>query len=48
MIKDTIETVVERIKKAVASIKEEDFEIKGEPNCFFCDYKGICNWYNRE
>lgn len=43
-----LESVVERVKKAVSSIMSEDFEIKDEPNCYFCDYKGICSWYNKE
>ncbi|MDD4247741.1 MAG: PD-(D/E)XK nuclease family protein, partial [Methanosarcina sp.] len=42
-----VEAVVVRIKKAVADIMKEDFEIKEEPNCYFCDYKGICGWCNK-
>jgi DNA helicase II / ATP-dependent DNA helicase PcrA len=41
-----VEDVVKRIKKVVADIMKEDFEVKEEPNCYFCDYKGICKWLN--
>lgn len=37
-----VEAVVGRIKKIVGRIMKEDFEVKEEPNCRFCDYKGIC------
>lgn len=42
-----VEAVTERIKKAVADIMKEEFEVKEEPNCYFCDYKGICEWWNK-
>lgn len=38
-----VETVVGRIKEMVGRIKGEDFEVREEPNCRFCDYKGICD-----
>jgi DNA helicase-2/ATP-dependent DNA helicase PcrA len=41
-----INSVLDGVRQIVADIKTEDFEIKEEPNCYFCDYKGICEWYN--
>jgi DNA helicase-2/ATP-dependent DNA helicase PcrA len=43
---DNIQSVVDNIKKAVADIMAEDFEVKSKPNCYFCDFKGICEWRN--
>ena len=40
-----IQSVVDNIKKAIADIMAEDFEVKGKPDCYFCDFKGICEWY---
>ncbi|OPY25584.1 MAG: PD-(D/E)XK nuclease superfamily protein [Methanomethylovorans sp. PtaU1.Bin073] len=37
-----VDAVLEKVKEAVAGILDEDFELKGQPNCYFCDYKGIC------
>ena len=39
-----VDAVLEKVKEAVAGILDEDFELKGQPNCYFCDYKGICEW----
>jgi DNA helicase-2/ATP-dependent DNA helicase PcrA len=38
--------VVERIKDNVIHILEEDFQVKEDPNCRFCDYMGICEVQN--
>jgi DNA helicase-2/ATP-dependent DNA helicase PcrA len=38
-----VEAVVEGIKEMVGRILIEDFEVKKDPNCRFCDYKGICD-----
>lgn len=38
-----VEAVVDRIKENVIRILGEDFEVKEDPNCRFCDYKGICD-----
>ncbi|AKB85353.1 ATP-dependent DNA helicase [Methanococcoides methylutens] len=37
IVVDSINAVVERVLK-------DDFEVDGEPNCYFCDFKGICEW----
>ncbi|MFW6002667.1 MAG: PD-(D/E)XK nuclease family protein, partial [archaeon] len=42
-----INSVLDGVRDIVAEIRAEDFEIKEEPNCYFCDYKGICEWYNK-
>lgn len=39
--------VAERIKEIVSRIRREDFDVKEEPNCRFCDYRGICERWNR-
>jgi DNA helicase-2/ATP-dependent DNA helicase PcrA len=41
-----VEAVVDRIKENVTRILGEDFEVKEDPNCRFCDYKGICELQN--
>jgi DNA helicase-2/ATP-dependent DNA helicase PcrA len=41
-----INSVLDGVREIVADIKAEDFEVKEEPNCYFCDYKGICEWHN--
>ncbi|ADE36565.1 ATP-dependent helicase [Methanohalophilus mahii] len=43
-----INSVLDGVREIVADIKAEDFEIREEPNCYFCDYKGICEWYNHQ
>ena len=40
-----VEAVVGRVREMVGRILEEDFDIKEEPNCRFCDYRGICERY---
>ncbi|WP_406661417.1 PD-(D/E)XK nuclease family protein [Methanolobus sp. ZRKC3] len=42
---ENVDTVLERIKEVVGRILNEDFEVLGNPNCRFCDYKGICDSY---
>jgi DNA helicase-2/ATP-dependent DNA helicase PcrA len=37
-------TVIERVRKIVDRILVEDFEVTEEPNCRFCDYRGICDF----
>lgn len=39
-----VDAVIEKVKVAVEGILDEDFELKVQPNCYFCDYKGICEW----
>jgi DNA helicase-2/ATP-dependent DNA helicase PcrA len=39
-----VDAVLEKVKEAVEGILDEDFELKVQPNCYFCDYKGICEW----
>jgi len=39
-----VKDVAGRIKEMVSRIIGEDFEVREEPNCRFCDYKGICEW----
>lgn len=43
-----VNVVLEKIKEAVARILNEDFELKVRPNCYSCDYKGICERYKNE
>jgi DNA helicase-2/ATP-dependent DNA helicase PcrA len=43
-----VEVVVARIKENVIRILGEDFEVKEDPNCRFCDYVGICGWVNQK
>jgi len=45
---ENVSTVLERIKEVVSRILNEDFEVVGNPNCRFCDYKGICVWHSRK
>jgi DNA helicase-2/ATP-dependent DNA helicase PcrA len=40
-----VEAVVERVREMAGRILSEDFEVREEPNCYFCDYKGICERY---
>jgi DNA helicase-2/ATP-dependent DNA helicase PcrA len=40
---ESVGAVVDRIKEMVGRILSEDFEVKEDPNCRFCDYKGICD-----
>ncbi|MBP1908575.1 ATP-dependent helicase [Methanolobus bombayensis] len=40
-----VEAVVERVREIVDRILIEDFEVREEPNCRFCDYKGICGFH---
>ncbi|MDD4498746.1 MAG: ATP-dependent DNA helicase, partial [Methanosarcinaceae archaeon] len=42
-----VEEVLEKIKETVEVISEEDFKVRAEPNCYYCDYKGICEHYNK-
>jgi DNA helicase-2/ATP-dependent DNA helicase PcrA len=42
---ESMRAVVERVKGIVGQILREDFEIMGNPNCRFCDYTGICEFY---
>ncbi len=44
---ESVGAVVERILEAVEGILSEDFEVKEKPNCYFCDYGGICEWVGR-
>lgn len=37
-----VEAVAGRVREIVGRVLEEDFDIKEETNCWFCDYKGIC------
>ncbi|WP_094227781.1 ATP-dependent DNA helicase [Methanolobus psychrotolerans] len=37
--------VVERVKGIVDRILKEDFEVREEPTCRFCDYKRICEFH---
>ena len=39
-----LEETENKIKEIIKAIIEEKFEIVEEPNCMFCDYKGICEW----
>ncbi|MDK2940311.1 MAG: ATP-dependent helicase UvrD/PcrA, partial [Methanolobus sp.] len=42
-----VEAVVDRVKEMVSRILMEDFEVNEDPNCRFCDYKGICDLNRR-
>lgn len=39
---EDVAVVAGRVREMVRRITGEDFEVKGEPNCRFCDYKRIC------
>jgi DNA helicase-2/ATP-dependent DNA helicase PcrA len=32
-----VDVGLEKVKEAVAGILDEDFELKGQPNCYFLD-----------
>lgn len=34
-----------RINAVVARVLKDEFEVDGEPNCYYCDFKGICEWW---
>ncbi|MDA0525416.1 UvrD-helicase domain-containing protein [Methanococcoides alaskense] len=46
VVEEEVEAVVGRIKETVNSIMDEDFEVKDKPNCYWCNYGGICSWVN--
>ncbi len=41
-----VEAVIGRVREIVGRIMDEDFEVREEPNCRFCDYKGICEFHS--
>jgi DNA helicase-2/ATP-dependent DNA helicase PcrA len=45
---ERIGSVVDGINAVVVRVMRDDFEIDADPNCYYCDYKGLCEWYNME
>ncbi len=41
---ENVAKVLDRVREIVSRILAEDFEVTGNPNCRFCDYKGICSF----
>lgn len=48
VVENEVESVVERVKEAFVGILDEDFEVVGKTNCWFCDYGAVCEWGNGE
>ncbi|WP_256360046.1 hypothetical protein [Methanococcoides sp. NM1] len=38
----------ERIDAVFAKGLKDHFEVGGETNCYFCYFKGICEWWEVE
>ncbi len=43
-----INAVLKDIKAITKKILKEDFSISTIPNCYNCDYKGFCEWYQSQ